>query len=137
MPITLSFTSAVNHMSSRFPAINAPNHSLKRVLLATLPIVFLAFLPQIYGNYQAFLSLGQSRIPHNVFGWLFSTVLKPIGRETQGTKMYELDADKSVWLERDLPKRKGERPATGWHFAPHRQTSQFPDHNAREVSFLS
>lgn len=135
--ITLSFTSAVTQMSSRFPALPPTYHSPSRILYASLPIILLAFLPRIYGNYQAFLSLGQSRIPHNVFGWLFSTLLKPIGRDTRGTKMYEIDTDKSVWIEGELPQRKGERPTTGWHFAPHRQTSQFPDPNSREVCFLS
>lgn len=126
-------STAFGHVSSRFSPPSTVPHSPKRVILASLPIIALAFLPKVYSNYQAYLALGYSKVPHNVLGWLFSTSLKPLGKETKDTKVYEMDADESVWIEGELPERKGERATTGWHFAPHRQTNQFPDQKAREV----
>ncbi len=90
--------------------------------------------PWMIDNYAKYMSLGEGGFPYNPIGWLMALAAWPFGRETVSTKQYQQDPNKETWLG-DIPERRGERPATGWHPIPHRQLVQMPDAVMREASF--
>lgn len=87
--------------------------------------------PWMIDNYAKYMSLGEGGFPYNPIGWLMALAAWPFGRETVSTKQYQQDPNKETWLG-DIPERRGERPATGWHPIPHRQLVQMPDAVMRE-----
>ncbi|KAH7919517.1 hypothetical protein BV22DRAFT_1050994 [Leucogyrophana mollusca] len=84
-------------------------------------------------NYRSFLALGRAGIPSNIIGWSIAMMAKPFGRETLSTDMYDRDSNKDFWLDdHSIPERRGDRPRTGWHFLPHRQTNRLPSQDVKE-----
>ncbi|TFY55010.1 hypothetical protein EVG20_g9476 [Dentipellis fragilis] len=116
--------------------------------LIILGLAVLVSIP-IYKNYRAYINSGPGGLPHNALGWLKATSLKPFGHEQISTEMYDEDPNQESWLAPDgpgdktepqdlkdlkdadayelepleniLPRRRGLRPPTSWHFIPHRQ----------------
>ncbi|KAA1476220.1 hypothetical protein DENSPDRAFT_843118 [Dentipellis sp. KUC8613] len=113
--------------------------------LIILGLAVLVSIP-IYKNYRAYMNSGPGGLPHNALGWLKATSLKPFGHEQISTEMYDADPNQESWLapgrspdppdlkdlkdddayeleslESVLPRRRGLRPPTSWHFIPHRQ----------------
>ncbi|KAH7915649.1 hypothetical protein BJ138DRAFT_1109523 [Hygrophoropsis aurantiaca] len=88
---------------------------------------------RLVNNYRAFLALGRGGLPSNIFGWSLAMVAKPFGSETLSIAMYDGDPNKDFWLdEQHIPERRGDRPRTGWHFLPHRQTTKHPSDDVKE-----
>ncbi|KAK0201209.1 hypothetical protein DFS33DRAFT_1266058 [Desarmillaria ectypa] len=84
-------------------------------------------VPWLVEDYHRWLRLGKAALPYNPIGWLLAVSLKPFGRETLSTIEYSQDPNNASWLERaEIPERRGSRPFTGWHIAPHRQLDRTP-----------
>ncbi|EPQ54233.1 hypothetical protein GLOTRDRAFT_94567 [Gloeophyllum trabeum ATCC 11539] len=108
----------------------------RRTSLAVIPALCVAgaFTILLHRNYQAYLSLGPGGLPLNPWGWLISTLVKPLGRETLSTTEYDgADSFESCLGESSsIPYRSGPRPRTGWHFLPQRQLDQIPDEAVKQ-----
>ncbi|KAI5119132.1 hypothetical protein M0805_005738 [Coniferiporia weirii] len=94
--------------------------------------------PLAIRNFRQYKALGRSGLPNVFVGWVLATLLKPVGRETTSTDEYERDANKDAWLvagngPRHIPSRGRQRPSTGWHFLPHRQTEHFPSEKIKKM----
>lgn len=86
-------------------------------------------------DYRAYLALGPGGPPYNVLGWAMITFLvRPFALSksaTTSTSDYPVEgAHEDI---KALPERKGERATVGG-IAPHRQLSQHPPAEMREVS---
>ena len=100
--------------------------SRNRLFLALLlapPLVH-----QLHADYTAYLALGPGGLPHNVLGWLASSLARALlCRETLNTAVYARPGPRpGGFLVRPLLPRHGPRPALGRHPIPHRQTNQIP-----------
>jgi hypothetical protein len=88
-------------------------------------------------DYQTYISMGPGGLPHNVVGWLASTLLlRPLtlGRDVRSTKPYNESREQSYLPEQFPPRREGTRPIIGPHPVPHRQLNQLPaEHVKKEL----
>jgi len=112
-----------------------------RAILFTSVVALGLSIPWLINNYRRFIELGNYSITKKPVGYLVAMALKPFGRETQSTAMYDKNPDKEHWL-RDpdtIPERRGDRPQIGWHFAPHRQINKFssPEIQQRLAAFFN
>lgn len=77
----------------------------------------------VLDDYRRWRDLGPGGLPANPAGWLITTVLRPLGRDTVA-----LDADFVHAAERfSLPRRRGTRPAIAPYPIPHRETESVVD----------
>lgn len=87
-------------------------------------------------NYRKYLSLGEGGLPHNPIGWFMATLATAFSRETLSIAEYEKEFSSAVYLDASkIPERRGSRPTTGWHAAPHRQVDRLPSSDVREKLF--
>ncbi|KUJ10957.1 uncharacterized protein LY89DRAFT_626565 [Mollisia scopiformis] len=110
----------------------------RNALLTTisLPILYLA-----YTDYRAWLSVGRGGLPHNPFGYLIATLLRPLKAARFDTSFISNPrileksgpaGEKAHLSEDDIPRRKGERPEVcGW-ILPQRQLNQKATEDFRE-----
>ena len=114
-------------------------HPRALTIVAASVIGLLLPVPWLIRNYNAYIDLEPGGLPHNAWGWLISTLMKPFGKETLSTKQYDLDSNKETWLRRygALPKKDRERPTLSWHYIPHRQLDQFSNRIVANVSNIS
>lgn len=89
-----------------------------------------------YSSYHAFINhIGKETklfLPAPII-WIIAVASAPFAKETTGTAVYNQDDNKEVWLSKDIPQRKGNRPSWGDFVAPHRQRSQIPNEEFRKV----
>lgn len=112
----------MNHVGIVLSAIHANPRSA--IILGVIGLS----VPWAIEDYHRWLRLGKSALPYNPIGWLLAVSLKPFGRETISTIEYSQDPNDAAWLDPAMiPERRGSRPFTGWHFAPHRQLDRIPD----------
>lgn len=128
---------ATNNLSPTIVAFQTyfTRHPSRAILLTSLAALGLS-TSWLIDNYRKFVDLGDYFITNKPIGYLLAMALKPFGRETQSTIMYDQDPDKEVWLKDPdtIPERRGDRPKTGWHSAPHRQINKFPSAEIQQVS---
>ena len=110
-----------------------------RVFTIVATSLFLLPVPWLIRNYNAFIALEPGGLPHNVWGWLISTLVKPLSKETLSIKEYDLDPNKDTWLRQygTLPKKERRRPTLSWHSIPHRQLDQFASRSVAKASLIS
>ncbi|KAE9369170.1 hypothetical protein N431DRAFT_379960 [Stipitochalara longipes BDJ] len=114
------------------------NHSIlhsKRNLTSTVLMTALSF-PLIYltwSDYQKWLQLGPGGLPYNIFGYLISTILRPLKASRFDTSFVSNDRilkkigpmrEKAFLKDEDVPERKGQRPEVGKWILPQRQLDQ-------------
>jgi hypothetical protein len=128
---------ATNNLSPAIVAFQThfAQHPSRAIILTSLAALGLS-TPWLIDNYRKFIDLGDYFITNKPIGYLLAMALKPFGRETQSTVMYDQDPDKEIWLKDPdtIPERRGDRPKTGWHSAPHRQINKFPSTEMKQVS---
>jgi hypothetical protein len=128
---------ATNNLSPTIVAFQTyfTRHPSRAILLTSLAALGLS-TSWLIDNYRKFVDLGDYFIANKPIGYLLAMALKPFGRETQSTIMYDQDPDKEVWLKDPdtIPERRGDRPKMGWHSAPHRQINKFPSAEIQQVS---
>jgi hypothetical protein len=128
---------ATNNLSPTIVAFQTyfARHPSRAILLTSLAALGLS-TSWLIDNYRKFVDLGDYFITNKPIGYLLAMALKPFGRETQSTIMYDQNPDKEVWLKDPgtIPERRGDRPKTGWHSAPHRQINKFPSAEIQQVS---
>jgi hypothetical protein len=118
-----AYIAQVQEMYTRYPSI---------FFFTSTAVISLPLVLWVRQNYLEFLKV--RRLPSDIRGYIFAMFVKPFGRETISTAMYDQDTNKDQWLTPDeLPARRGERPAGNFHFAPHRQSSQFSNESMHEV----
>ncbi|KAH8109578.1 hypothetical protein DFH11DRAFT_1627033 [Phellopilus nigrolimitatus] len=115
---------------SQFPTqiVTLLSRHPRAIVVASLTALLFPWTIRSFREYKA---LGRGGAPNFCVGWILATLAKPFGRETTSTEEYERDADKETWLKagdgaQEVPPRGRPRPATSWHFLPHRQVDQFP-----------
>ncbi|KAF4974998.1 hypothetical protein FZEAL_8163 [Fusarium zealandicum] len=106
-----------------------------------IPVIRLAVL-----DYRGYIDLGPGGPPHNIAGWLFQLVLRPITKEPFHTSCYNAKAiaqagpngNAAFLSQDDVPSRSSPRPLVGSWTAPSRQLTDQADEkiNARYQKFL-
>lgn len=107
-------------------------------LIASAALLSLT-LPWLIDNYRKFVDLGEFGIKSKPLGYVFAMLIHPFGSETTSTTMYDNDPNQETWI-RDpdsIPERRGDRPKTGWHSAPHRQINKIPSEDMKKVRTTS
>jgi hypothetical protein len=88
-------------------------------------------------DYHDFLALGPGGAPYNVMGWAIITMLRPFALSKRGARQVSsYPADGAHEDIRDLPKRVG-LPASVGGIVPHRQLSQHPPEEMKQVQLAS
>ncbi|KAI1456676.1 hypothetical protein F4805DRAFT_216274 [Annulohypoxylon moriforme] len=103
----------------------------------------LSLLADLIEDYNEWYELGPNGIPLNFFGYLAQKLATPLGRSDGRESVGPYDLAKLSKLygpivltpflgteggrEKDLPRRKGERPTVPPYVGPHRQTTQKAD----------
>ncbi len=80
-------------------------------------------------DYKAWIALGPGGIPHNIFGWIIITAMRPLGGDPFDRSGFEprIGEKGDTLFLKDLPKRRRDRPTVAPHPVPHRQTDQIPN----------
>ncbi|KAJ3178426.1 hypothetical protein HDU85_005224 [Gaertneriomyces sp. JEL0708] len=111
------------------PIFQHPNQTIvsnprTTVLAITSTLLTLFLAPQIYADYKTYLSLGPAGLPHNIFGYFATSVLRLIKRETKSVEEYDKCEDQRSFLEVPLVPREGDRPVLNTHPVPQRQLTE-------------
>ena len=113
--------------------------SERRLLPLTLTLLFPPLLYLSVTDYLAWYNLGTSGVPHNPFGWLLQTLLRPFAKEQFSTTIYtnpktlSQGGTATFINETDIPTREGIRPAVGPWVVPHRQLREIASINLKKV----
>ncbi|KAJ7052564.1 hypothetical protein C8F01DRAFT_997919 [Mycena amicta] len=92
----------------------------------TLAAIIAVGTPMVIDNYRRYVALGESQLTKfGLFGWLTTVALTGLGRETLSTAEYGEKVQGCIDAG-EMVERRGSRPQTGWHSAPHRQIDRLP-----------
>jgi hypothetical protein len=97
-------------------------------------------------DYQEWLKVADKALPRNIFGYLLQLCLSPLRTNPFTLLPYDNPSElakcggnggRKSFLPQNLPERDGPRPEIGKWIAPHRQFSQWSDHDTIRVCPLS
>jgi len=107
------------------------------LLALSTPLLYL-----ITADYNAWYRLGRGGLPHNPFGYLIQTLLRPLKAPRFDTSVYSLpkvlskagpNGQKSYLSLDEIPQRSGPRPEVCKHILPQRQLDGSSSQVAKEV----
>ncbi|MEP3246513.1 MAG: hypothetical protein ABJN40_16085 [Sneathiella sp.] len=106
------------------------SHQLSWFALIGLMLTLLGMLLLwVVRDYKAWIALGPGGVPHNIFGWIIITAMRPLGGDPFDRSGFEArigEKGDSLFLK-NLPERGRDRPTVAPHPVPHRQIDQIPD----------
>jgi hypothetical protein len=107
------------------------------LIAVSTPLTYL-----VYADYCTWLQLGRAGLPHNIFGYLIQTLLRPLKAKPFDTSCYNNprivaksgpNAQTAYLSADDIPIRKGERPQVCKWILPQRQLDGGSSQAAKDV----